>query len=63
MMKKETTAQQKIYQSVYVTLSDTNISVYKDRLTYEYKQDPNITVNLEDVVRVQIYKYVPGADA
>jgi hypothetical protein len=44
-------------------LGEKLLTVYKDRLTYEYKQDPSVSMKLEDVIRVQIFKYVPGADA
>jgi len=53
----------KFYQSVFLTLGEKVLTVYKDRLTYEYKQDPSVSMKLEDVIRVQIFKYVPGADA
>lgn len=53
----------KFYQSVFLTLGQKVLTVYKDRLTYEYKQDPSVSMKLEDVIRVQIFKYVPGADA
>lgn len=45
-----------------MTLTETSLNVYKDRLTFEYKQDANVTLKLEDVIRVQLYKYLPGVD-
>lgn len=53
----------KFYQSVFLTLGEKLLTIYKDRLTYEYKQDPSVSMKLEDIIRVQIFKYVPGADA
>ena len=53
----------KFYQSVFLTLGEKLLTVYKDRLTFEYKQDPSVSMKLEDIIRVQIFKYVPGADA
>ena len=39
------------------------LSVYKDRLTFEHKQAPSHKVKLEDVIKVQIYKMPPPESA
>jgi hypothetical protein len=39
------------------------LSLFKDRLTFEYKQEPTVMIELENIVKVQIFKFVPGADA
>lgn len=38
--------------SVYVTLHEKKLSVYKDRLTFEYKQKPSLTIFLDNVTDV-----------
>jgi hypothetical protein len=53
---------QKFYQALFVTLTEKTIHVYKDRLTYEYDQGPSMVINLENVVKSQIFKFVPGLD-
>ena len=62
-VRKDSFAKQKIYQAVFVTLTEKVLSLFKDKMTFEYNQEPSLTIDLENIVKVQVFKFVPGVDA
>ena len=50
--RKDSVAKQKIYQAAFVTLTEKMLSLFKDKMTFEYSQDPTLTINLENIVKV-----------
>ncbi len=62
-VRKDSVPKQKIYQAVFVTLTEKVLSLFKDKMTFEYNQEPTLTIDLENIVKVQVFKFVPGVDA
>ncbi len=54
----------KVFESVYVTLFEKELRTFRDKLSYEYKQQPVIVIKLENITKVNIFKFnVPPPQA